>query len=219
MSLITVARVGIYSIDAAHRRWFASETWAADDAVPEFVINTVSTVMMPYLRLPFGTAAGAPQYSAAVRFYQQIYPPNGVHFYAVGMNPPVGPRLNDSAPEAAFRLQRVGVAGSGAPPGRICYPILSDASFTDLPHRRRVNLSVLAPQLASAWSSRPYHITTFGYTMHLALWHRRSLSWTQVESHQLLQNPVRIWERWRRYPNEGHTLSEDARWSPPELAS
>jgi hypothetical protein len=98
--------------------------------------------------------------------------------------------------------------------GRICFPILTDTYYTDLPHRRHVDVSTLAPLIAANLELRPKSFTLFGTVYTNVIFNRRLMTYTPLHNYQLLENPVRVWQRWREY-DVAHRQTNDQNWTGP----
>lgn len=208
-------RTGLYAVDSNHKRALFSETWLSTD--PEAVDhNTFNTLRLcaVLMQTPFGTRPHL-TYTNYLTFSERLYPVQLLadHFSATPI--PGAPPLNANAPEAAFRLRRVGATGD-RPYGRICYPILDDTYFTDLPHRRHIDVATLSGYLSAA--AEPLRFTRTspeGRVYKQVVFNRSDLTWVNVTHYDLQPNPVRIWQRWRNY-DAVDRAARDSTYQPPE---
>lgn len=214
MSTFWLYRFGLYFIDHDSHRYLFSETWRSDaDLHALGVVFTVRDMVCQRLQFPFGSP-GPFNYSFAGHFMNQIWPSSGplqANFFAPQAAPP---HLNSAAREAALRMQRVGASGGAGKIGRINFPILSDAVFTDLPHRRHVDVATLRPLLATGLNSYPNTIVQPYGTLTNVIWHRATKTTDLVDHYYLQESTTRIWQRWRPFtPAPGANPS----WFPPEV--
>lgn len=210
-------RTGLNWIDVNGHRAILSETWISEEP-PVSEIQTYIFFQYAGQRLatPFGTG-DVPHYLFATTrwFGEELHPQVRVITNLQDHNVANQPVLSSTAPEACFRLQRVGAATSGARPGRIAYPILEDRWFTDLPRRRHVDVDYLRPHLEANLDNWPNELNWPGRTFKNVIFHRKSFTWTLVDHYELQPSTCRLWQRWHTYPPKpGHT--NDARWSPDE---
>lgn len=213
----TVIRVGLFGRDAQHKRWMCSETWVRPGSAALSEAFAAYSLIWPQMLTPFGTSIPSLTYTSATSFYDYLFPRETVGFYRSSLAVVSGPLLNVNAPEASFRLQRVGADGAATFLGRITYPIRTDTFYTDLPHRRHLNLAVLEPLRLAAQNSWFKTLTLGGLTWVNSIIHRRTMTWTPLTSWRLLANPVRVWQRWRNYPEPGHVPAQDILYHPSEL--
>jgi len=210
-------RTGLYFLDGFAKRAMFGETWLSTDVEASVTdVNLEMNAANELLKHPFTSAAGMPAYAQYSKFVEIIYPR---HKILTGFNwsPMSGTILNPDAPEAAFRLQRVGALASGSSGvGRLCPPIHLDNWYTDVPQRRHVDLSVLAPKIAAGIETFPKVRTRSGRTYTNVVFNFRALTWTAVDHYNLITNPVRIWNRWRTY-DYVHRHAKDNVYSPWEL--
>jgi hypothetical protein len=193
MSNFWLYRGGVNVLTIPPRHVVFSETWVTNDA-PVSNVNTrigMATCTNRLTAVFGGFTPEAPGWSGL--FWQQLWPKPGVHESPI----PVQPfSLNLNAPEASFRLQRVGSSGAL---GLIRLPILSDSSYTDLPHRRRVNVAILAPLMAANLGAAPMSITSGGRTYTNVIFNRSTFTWDTVATYRLLPSTCRVWQRWRPF--------------------
>lgn len=210
-------KMGVHPL--LNERYFVTHTVVSEDAeVSDVDTLTALDPAVGMLFYPFGVGSlfSPPPYDLSlchpvveciwpkVKCLRPLNPTNTNH----------GPVLNTHAKEAAVRLQRVGADGSL---GRIFLPILDDTWFTDPPHRRHIDASHWNSLLPSGLGGGPFTWTHTSRTYHLAIVHRKDLSWTQVTSYNVLPSVCRIWNRWRPYNNALYH-AEDTKWVPEELA-
>lgn len=206
---------GMYGLDAERRRWMWGETWYFEPIPTPAFVQTVWAYDRAFVSAPFGRGGPWGDYDLGRTFGNKLWPSptttQPVRFLAA----PFGPRLNDAAPEAALRLQRVG----GTPPaqvlGRLCYPILNDAMFVDRPKRRTVNAAGLQVELDAAWANRQLHWQNGNEHAWCVIYSRKTDVVTPVTSYRVMPNPVRLWQRFRPYPQKYHTPAVDRFWYPP----
>lgn len=206
-------RCGVGIFDSHFRRALFSETWLSTQ--PEVTTAaTVTALTGAAVRLNSFWAGSFPRPTYTGRgFIERLWPnPRWSNLQIVGPGF-LHSTLNINAPEAAFRLQRVGDSDAV---GRLTLPILLDTWFTDLPHRRHVDMANFLPRVREVNSSWQNELNLFGRTYTNVIFHRRSWTWTPVESYRLLENPVRIWERWRTYTQPPHN-SSTASFIPEEV--
>lgn len=206
-------RVGVFAITGTtnKRRAIVSQTWMLDPlpTIPPgrashiaFAANMLLNACSPH---------GADDLHLWQPFNQQIWPSFSLSTpMSFG---PVGTPLNVAAPEAALRLQRVGADGSL---GRIGFPILNDAWFTDRPHRRQVDLALVNSRFASGLYASPQSFTFAGGIIQNVIIHRAAKTYSLVDHFDLLPNPVRYWKRWAGYDFAGRHV-DDNLWGPDNL--
>jgi hypothetical protein len=208
-------RVGLYVVDSHSRRALFSETWLSEDPEimdPAFGITLQLIAVL--MRTPFGNHASL-MYTNYLPFYERIYPQQALFTNFTAATPAGSPPLNPNAPEAAFRLRRVGASGTSQI-GRICYPILDDTFYTDLPHRRHVDVATLSTYLSAAADPLRFtRVPSGGRVYKQVIFNRRQLTWTPVTHYELMSNPVRIWQRWRGYDIPDR-VAQDVHYQPPE---
>lgn len=196
-----------------------SETWLSesDEVSRSATRGDLSAVAVASLQNPWATfdlnlIVFGPQF-----FCQRLWPFDG-NWYFPPNHTPGGFRssLNPAAPEACFRLQRVGASDGGEKLGRILFPILWDHYYTDLPHRRHVNVAPLQAYLDAAPFTNS--IVPFGSsrTYKRVIFHRATMTWTLVTSLRLLENPIRKWQRYAVY-NHTPFPARDAKFYPQEV--
>lgn len=207
-------RFGVYGQESFQRRWLIAETWHCTDPAPSFSESTgVAVGYIPFISAPF---QARPFLAVGGRnLIQQLYP---IMQYLVPMDwsvNGVASRLNQHAPEACFRLQRVGAGGSPPKLGRIYFPILDDSLFTDLPHRRHVDATTLQGYLNAGLNSFPTEFTTFGgNTWTNCSINRVTNTFTRVMTRTILPSTMRRWHRFRRYTPS--SISDANKWQPEE---
>lgn len=208
-----IYRTGRAGIDKNRKRYLFSWTWVSTD--PPHALDAIGTVLSnlsDYLVFPFGFGA-VPKYGATHFFGDQVWP-YPLRISGSTVLPFFGTvQLNAAAPEACFRLQRVGAAGGL---GRILFPIPDDAWYTDLPHRRHINTAPLQALLDVYLTPFIGPYSGSGRTYRSCIFHRRTQSYELVTDHRLLENPVRVWQRWRTYDYVGRHLN-DAPFVPDEM--
>jgi hypothetical protein len=123
---------------------------------------------------------------------------------------PSAHHLNPNAPEACFRLQRVGADGSL---GRILFPILTDDYYLDLPHRRQIDVATLQPLIDANLGGHGFSYSIGDMTLQNVIYHSRLGTYSNVVSYRLLPNPIRKWQRWRSYPPAAG-VRDDHTWHP-----
>lgn len=209
-------RIGLYGLDHSGHRWVVSETWYSDTLLTVGTFGVAAASLTQWLQVPFGARTGYDSYFPCGRYWERLWPASfGPVARTNWLTPGLGPSLNPNAPEAAYRLQRVGAGGAAGPKGRICYPILSDAAYEDLPHRRQIKVAELQQALDEGWRDRPLNGgSSYGY-LRPVIFHRRTMTVTDVTNYVLEPNPVRCWQRWRPYPQLGHDPVTDVNWTPP----
>lgn len=213
-----ILRTGIYGVTPNNRHFIFSQTWQTFQTpiTTPLLVPIYYNPSMAYLKHPFSDTRHDTTFAQA--FVQQIYPRPERSFTFINTshasNPGLG-YLNESAPEASFRLQRVGAGVTPPKLGRINLPILDDATFTDLPHRRHVDASYWNSVLLLGTDPSHFTYTAFGHTFTNVIWHRESLSWTAVTGFRVLENTTRCWKRWvlREPPTTAPFFS---RWVAPE---
>lgn len=217
ISTFWLYRTGRSLVDSNFHRYIFGETWASTDPEgPLIDLTTVLGTRANQMATPFGVHAGL-LYTNGASYWERIFPKRQVLSLINTTPRPFVTPLNAAAPEAAFRLQRVGAHVSGSRGiGRLCLPILTDTYYLDLPHRRHVDVATLAPFIAANIEVLPKSITYNGRTYTNCIFDRRDLSWTPLDHYNLLPNPVRIWQRWRTY-DYVHRGTRDSTWSPQEL--
>jgi len=141
-------------------------------------------------------------------FWEQLLPKPNVQEVPLLVEP-FG--LNPAAPEASFRLQRVGAAGGI---GLIRPPIVDDGTFVDRPHRRRINLSTYAPLMAANLGAQPMTVTSGGRTYLNVIFSRVDHSWEPVSFYRLLPSTCRVWQRAEPYVISAHPTART--WHLPE---
>lgn len=198
----------IYDFNGGRALW--GETWLTEDPPigghSQAEISSVSS----RLRAPFGVAADRP-FIKSVFFFDLLWPPPARSTGTLQAPSALTGTLNPAAPEAAFRLQRVGASGRF---GRIAVPILEDKWFADLPHRRHVDMEFLAPLVMSDPFLYPMSFTTFlGRHFQNVLFNRRNHTWEPIVRYELHPNPIRIWNRWRPTPTPPHVEGSPL-WAP-----
>jgi hypothetical protein len=210
-------RLGLCKTDANGHRSLFGETWLSEDPL------TDETTQHSLLNFEAGRLIGALGFDADYRysgwnvFVDEIFPRHRVITNLISTVASTGAPLNINAPEACFRLQRVGVdAAASKGIGRICLPILTDASFTDLPHRRQVDTATVSALVAANIEMHPKSRTVSGKTYSKVIFSRSDLTWTPLDHYNLLPNPVRLWQRWRTY-DYAHRADADATYTPREL--
>lgn len=207
-----VYRFYITAVTTDGHRFLASETMVS--TTPGESIATVgitATVWANVWKFPFGTGEGYSLWQANAGWVR-LWPSQNQIFTPVAQQ---AIALNSTAPEACFRLQRVGAANGL---GRINLPILADKYFTDLPHRRHVTVSDLQPLLDARVAAWANPIGGPAQSFYRAIVHRRQKTWEPVVRYQLLRNPTRIWRRWRQYDFEERG-EIDSTWAPDEFRS
>lgn len=212
---LTVARFGLRCTDYNGVRVFFSETWSCPNwpaAAPP--PSTLATARTFALGLPFGLTSAA-DYRFMPNYARIIYPLGKPATASNGR--PIGGtgQFSTTAPEAAFRLQRVGASGGL---GRITFPILNDTAFTDLPRRRHINVSDWQPLLDANFNTWPNTVTISGFVWTNCIWHWRTLTPEPVTTHRVLANPTRIWQRWEGYDWDAREPN-DRFWAPDEPRS
>lgn len=209
-------RFGIWGIDPAGHRWIVTEMWYADTNLTTTQVSNVSGSICGWLTHPFGVGTGYDIYTGSGWVIKKLWPGSFAGRGLLGsFTVPRGPTLNVNAPEAAYRLQRVGASGAAGPPGRMAYPILTDSFYLDLPRRRHVDAAELQQALDDGWASRPLDYgLPYGH-LRPVIYHRGLHAVTNVTSYRVLANPLRIWERWRTYPTAPHVPAADDYWHPP----
>lgn len=192
-------RVGLHWTDHERRRYFVTQTIASTE--PEVSQNQTLQGLLFFfeqMRYPFGGATDA-VYGHCYPRYQRFWPTPG---WTVGLNMTIAPNashdLFSGAPEAAFRLQRVGAYGSRSI-GRMSYPILASDWFTDPPHFRHVDVDRFNAELADGLNSHEQQYTYLGRTYVNVILTRRDMSIEPVVAFRVLENPVRLWRRSRPY--------------------
>jgi len=190
-----------------HRVLF-SETWRTEDP-PVSTVNTRAGLNLAAQRLHsiFGFTSNEPVWFSR-SFWEQLWPKPSVLENVMDVELA---QLNPAAPEACFRLQRVGASSAL---GLIRVPICSDLSFTDLPHRRHVDVATLAPLMAANLGSFPMSFASGGRTYTNVIFNRRDFTYEPVASYRLLESTCRVWQRWRLYDNA--RLNSDRSWPVPE---
>jgi hypothetical protein len=214
---VWIYRLGIAGSDQNSKRWMVSQTWAtstppASSGPPVTIFRSVAQSM----RRPFGNVAGL-KYDGYNAWSEEIYPKRRL-IEAPSLFPSsLRESLNVQAEEASFRLQRVGLSVSGSKGiGRVCFPILTDTYYTDVPKRRHVDVATLAPLLASSTFGNLFTFTAFGITYTNVVFSRWSMELTPVDHFELQENPVRIWQRWRTYNYAGRHVADET-WKGPQL--
>lgn len=155
------------------------------------------------LRFPFGFPS-TEGWDFPVRYSEQIWPKPGAVLGPIDVFPGL---LNLNAPEASFRLQRVGASGKL---GLVRLPILDDATFVDPPHRRRIDVSVWGPALAANMGTASQSVTWNGRTYQNVIYDRFDQSWENVVGYQLQPSTCRVWQRNTIY--DIHRLPADSAW-------
>lgn len=217
LNLVTgrVLRAGLAHHGTDGHRWIASETWYCDSIMNDSTVSSALQFRCNQWRRPFGSGPGSYFYDALGMTFQTIAGYGRLGGYSIAWSMSNPPNLNPAAPEAAFRLQRVGADGAASKYGRICLPILDDTFYLDLPHRRQVNVDLLQPQLEAVTSLWLQVIPIEIGFMRNIIFDRKNKRGTDVTSYRLLANPVRLWQRWRHYPTPPHTYADDQKWFPP----
>lgn len=206
-------RCGITARDNNDHRFISSYTWLTTDP-HDASTNAALLFFALQLAAPFASLNSTLRYTPVQRFAEEIWPQP--RFLASSGTPSPWPQgLNVNAPEACFRLQRVGAAGGL---GRTLLPILSDDWYLDLPHRRRIDRNYLEPLLLAGLGTFPTSQTAGSRTYKQVIFHRKDFTWEQVTTYRLLDNPCRRWQRWRTYP-PSPPRSDDATWVPDEVGS
>lgn len=206
-------RIGRMELTRYHMRAFWGETWVTLQPDLNTATNALFLTVISNLYIqPFGNFVGSPAYSTRTfvnqlyPFVQQIIKPVDFTFGSSLPAPPI-------AREAGFRLQRVG--GLTAL-GRYSPPIPNDSFYTDLPHRRHVNTSLLQSWIDGTRTNPAYFTQTWnGRTYTNVIFHRKTKTWTPVTAHRIMPNPVRYWERLKDYDPTAHE-SSDLDFCPPE---
>lgn len=208
-----IYRVGLYSTDYRSRRFLASETWLSEtEEVSEALTAAALSTLLPRYTDPFGFGS-VYGFHGCGTIMQRIWPSHHL-FTTPDLTPDIfGTPLNDQAEEAALRLQRVGASGSFRP-GRLPFPIVSDDFYTDLPHRRHVDVATIDGLLDAGLRTWPLSITSSGRTYTNVLYRRSTFEWEAVDHYSLLVNPIRIWQRWRVY-DWPHRAASDDTYTPP----
>lgn len=190
-----IYRCGLAAWDVNKHKAIFSHTWRSDD--PETANTPYELAALAgQLIYIFNTYEADLTYGNWRAFGERIYPRRKI-LWTVLTSPTAFAELNPNAPEAAFRLQRVGAAGSV---GHIFAPIRSDRYYLDLPHRRKVNVELLAPLLAEGIDRAPKTFSGYLRTYTNVLVHRHDMTTELVVAHRLLPNPCRVWKRWRELP-------------------
>lgn len=163
---------------------------------------------------PFGTSLQPSLQSLGHAFVQRIFPDHQGKPLLLSQ-PNAHGQLGVGAPEAAFRLHRVGASGPQSNDGRIHIPILSDSWFVDVPRRRRVNVALLQPLLDAQNNPSMHQFSFFGRTFYDVVFHRRTTTWTPVTRWVLKPSAARFWQRWRGY-DESTRQGTDSTFIPNE---
>jgi hypothetical protein len=77
---------------------------------------------------------------------------------------------------------------------------MDDGTFTDIPHRRHVDLATYAPALAAVMGTDPMTVTSSGRTYHNVVFNRRTFLWEAVASYRLERSTCRVWQRSHIFP-------------------
>lgn len=207
-------RVGMVSIDVNHRRAFWSETWVATTAAPsDALVSADLAFCAGMLGSPFGNQHASLIYNGQLVIDELFPRVKNLRGYSQSYLLPQTV-LNPAAPEAGFRLQRVGASGR---PGRLCPPIQSDDWFTDLPRRRHVKADDLQDLLDNPLYQHPQSVTgPSGRTYQNCIIRRNTLAYEPVTHYIIQPNPVRFWSRWREYDITSRPIS-DRTFTPNEL--
>lgn len=214
---VWIYRIGLCGVDTNGRRMIISQTWLSEQAEASTgpPVTTFRAIGQT-LRRPFGAIA-ALSYDHYNAFSEVVYPKRRLVEAPIFFHPGASEALNPAAPEAAFRLQRVGATVSGSKGlGRICFPIRTDTYYTDLPHRRKIDVATLAPLIAANLELQPKVYVVAGRTYTNVVFSRWSMDYTPVDHFNLLENPVRIWEREKVYDWANRHVS-DQTWKGPQL--
>lgn len=206
----------LISISPGGDRSIITETWHVRGAVINFrpTTSTFHTFLWNRWYQPFGSGVTGGTYLWHVVGMDWLYPHILRWREPHLAQPNVGHTLNINAPEAAFRLQRVG-AGGGDPIGRVNLPILSDNFFLDPPHRRRVDAAALQTLMNSTRTLYPVSGTVAGATWTSCIFSRRTMTYTPCVAYRMMPSTTRIWQRWRHYPQVPHVPAADRVWYPP----
>lgn len=206
-------RAGVTHLTSVGYRAMVTQTWCLDP-LPTNPIAYASLYAYTWTRLleamqPHGTD----DLHLWQPFIQQIWPT--ISSSSPVMFSPVigGATLNAAAPEAAVRLQRVGADGSL---GRMAWPITDDSWFTDRPHRRHVDVSHINSRFQFGLFAAPQSYSFVGGTITNVIIHRAAKTYSPVDHFEVLDNPIRIWARWRRI-NYAARHVESNRWGPDNL--
>lgn len=194
-----IYRSGVSFTDRNGHRCVFSQTYASEDPIDGFEA-TVSSYFASQIR-----ATLADPLDSTIQFWPlfgtRIWPTKGLLGGTVISRQNAVTPLNIHAPEAAARLQRVGASGAL---GRTCYPIVDDSLFTDLPHRRRVNVPLLQKRLDDVIATWNQPEVLFGRRFYRCIWHKKSATWEPVVGWRVLPNTIRIWQRWKQFPLPKH---------------
>jgi hypothetical protein len=206
-----IGQSGIVGRPTDHHRYMFSQTWLAEFTTwNPFTWTVLMQIVANQLLNPFGNAS--PNiYDFTRTFIDLLHPAPPVFTSRLGVVQAGATPLNPAAPEASFRLQRVGADGSL---GRLAFPILVDDYYLDLPHRRQIDVGAVDAELNVGLRTHPLTFTTAGMTMTNIIWHRSLGTWTNVVSYRLLPNPIRKWQRSRTYPPSAG-VRDDGTWHPP----
>jgi len=208
MSAFWLYRAGINAFLLGLHHVIFSETWLTTTA-PISTVNTRLGLLACSNRLNsvFGAFSFEPGLWTG-NFWEQLWPRPELHESTIPVQP-FFPNL--AAPEASFRLQRVGASGKF---GGIRLPIIDDRSFTDRPHRRRVDVATLAPLMAINLGAQPMSVTSGGRTYQNVIFNRKLMTWDNVVSYQLLESTCRVWQRAKIF--DPARISRARAYVPPE---
>lgn len=208
--------IGIVGTDFHSKRFSVSQTWLSTDddhgvAPSIFLFRSIGQ----QLRQCLGVYAPFDYTFLANAWSEEVFPHQRTIEKPFTYAQPGPVCLNVQAPEAALRLQRVGVTASGSTGvGHIRLPILNDSEFTDLPHRRHVDPSVLQPKVNANLETFAKVVTFGGRTYTNVVFNRRLFTWTPVDHFTVLPSVSRVWQRFRTYSYASRYLN-DGKWTGP----
>lgn len=210
MSDFWLYRYCVEDIDFNGHRAIFTQTVLSEEPEAGIVAtrNAVGTLMVS-MTAPYGFSLDGSLYFFH-SFVERIWP--GPKWTTNSTSPGLS-NLAPTSPECSARLQRVGASGGL---GRTCIPILKDSMYTDLPHKRHMDVATWEPIMQAALAPTLTPITVAGRTYTNVIFHRKDLTWEPVIGYTLKPNPIRIWQRWRHY-DVAHRLSLDRAFIPPEV--
>lgn len=209
-----VVYVGWQVYDVNFRRAIVGTTWVLPPQLPDMVVRQADLNNM-CSAMRYTSPANQPFNLRGWSLLQEQVYPTRIRYNQIPLARSVTARpLNPNAPEAAWRLQRVGVSGAGKP-GLLRYPIFDDSSFADLPRRRHVITPSALPFPGGGFGGDPHEYRgVFNQYWYHAIIRRDANSWEKVDHLTMLPNPIRIWQRWRQYEDDG-SPDADFEWCPP----
>ena len=203
-------RTGYNCLLSGYTHCIFSETWITADP-PTSNVDTRIACLTAAARLSNifgGFSAESRPWSS--HFWEQIWPKPNVQEIPINVE---GWLANSAAPEACFRLQRVGATGRV---GQIRLPILDDTTFTDRPHRRRIDVGTYRPLMNANLGTWPQTFVYLTRTFFNVIFDRRSFTWDNVDHYELRESTSRQWQRLKIF--DPARLAAARTWHLPEPA-